>query len=92
MSGGSFNYAFHHVYDFVEMLRQKISNSATPNEWGESRCLPPEVLAKLQAIAKDADRTANLMREAEWFFSVDTGEEDFLERVAEIDSGELVAR
>ena len=50
------------------------------------------MLAKLQAIAKDVDRTANLMREAEWFFSVDTGEEDFLERVAEIDSGELVAR
>ncbi len=50
------------------------------------------MLAKLQAIAKDADRTANLMREAEWLYSGDTSEDDFLERVAEIESGELVAR
>jgi hypothetical protein len=31
-----------------------------------------------------ADITAKLMKEAEWFYSGDTGEESFVERVDEI--------
>ena len=85
MSGGSFNYAFCRVIEFVEELQRKI-------KYGRFRNYSPEVIAKLQGIAKDAERTAQLMREAEWLYSGDTSEDDFLERVAEIESGELVAR
>lgn len=79
MSGGSFNYAYSHVADFARDLRAKLDEH--PEYWDD-----PAVLAKLREIAALAQRAADLMFEAEWLYSGDTGEDTFLARVKKIES------
>jgi hypothetical protein len=42
-------------------------------------------IEKLKEIQVMADHTAALMREVEWLYSGDTGDESFMARVAEIE-------
>lgn len=69
MSGGSFNYAFMTVAQFAEELEVKL----TENRYGFE--LPTN--KKLTEILALAGYTAALMREVEWLYSGDTGEESF---------------
>ena len=84
MSGGSFRYAYNHVEQFVEELHNKIDDNDKPNEWGDGFGFSPEVLVKLQEAVHIATLSAKLMKEVEWLYSGDTGEDTFLERVAKI--------
>lgn len=84
MSGGSFRYAYNHVEQFVEELHNKIDDNDKPNEWGDGFGFSPEVLVKLQEVVDIATLSAKLMKEVEWLYSGDTGEDTFLERVAKI--------
>lgn len=85
MSGGSFNYAFHQVGQFIEELEVKLDNADKIDEFG---CCPnyfePRVLAKLRNIATMARYTAKLMKEVEWLYSGDIGEDTFMKRIDEI--------
>jgi len=85
MSGGSFNYAFHHVGQFIEELELKLDNADKIDEFG---CYPnyfePRVLAKLRNIVILARYTAKLMKEVEWLYSGDIGEDTFMKRIDEI--------
>ena len=88
MSGGSFDYAYSRVNIFADELGNKIDNTDILNEWGEKpNSFSPEVVAKLREIQTITVRTAKLMREVEWFYSSDTGEDTFLSRVSEIEAG-----
>ncbi len=79
MSGGSFDYVWLRVYEFVNDLAGRI---ITPNE-----DFKPETIAKLREIEKTVRLAGKLMREVEYLYSGDTGNETFLERVAEIERG-----
>ena len=77
MSGGSFNYAFWVTAQFADELEVKLYENRYEFE------LPTrKKLVEIQALAS---YTAKLMREAEWLYSGDTGDESFLQRVAEIE-------
>lgn len=77
MSGGSFKYAFYHVQEFADELKNQLEDQAVQVTYGA------EVRAILAGIVKQAGHMAQLMKETEWLFSGDTSEETFLARVAE---------
>jgi hypothetical protein len=86
MSGGVFDYAYMYVSRFADELELKIENRKTANEWGETYYdYSDEVINKLNEILKDARRISSLMKEVEWLYSGDTGEDTFLERVNRIE-------
>ncbi len=75
MSGGSFDYAYLKTKTFADELEAKLH--MTEYEFSD------EVRAKLNLILDQTKKTAFMMREVEWLFSGDTGEDSFLERIAE---------
>lgn len=79
MSGGSFNYAYLRVDDFVSELKSRMEDAMAITD------LDSKVDTKLIEIRKQAQKTADLMKEVEWLFSGDTGNETFLERVKQIE-------
>lgn len=89
MSGGSFDYAFCRVDQFAAELCMRLDEHDQVNEWGDKpNEFGPETLAKLREIEYLARHVAKLMKEAEWLYSGDTGEESFMRRVGEIREAE----
>lgn len=76
MSGGSFDYAYIRVSNFVDELVSRIQE--------DKQELNPETIDRLKQVASMADLTAKLMKEAEWLYSGDTGEETFCKAVEEL--------
>lgn len=81
MSGGSFDYVYRRVIEFADKLDELIKGSQL---LGEGYKWSPEVTARLQQILNLAEETAAYMKETEWLFSGDIGEETFLKNVNEI--------
>ena len=87
MSGGSFNYAYSHASSFADELANKLNLFDKVNDWGEKpNYFPPEVLAKLNEIKATVEHAAKIMREVEWLYSGDTGDETFMRRINEIEA------
>lgn len=87
MSGGSFNYAYVSVQTFCEELEIKIRQNGKPRDDSpyDDEHYPEysaETLFALGQILEDAERVAKLMRETEWLYSGDHGEESFQRLVA----------
>lgn len=80
MSGGSFNYAYHHVSSFVYELKNKLD----AQQHGEAEKMPDTVLKMLSRISVVAELSSDLMREVEYLFSHDTSEGTFMRRVEKI--------
>ena len=78
MSGGRFNYAYSRVQVFAEDLRQKLD--------ADEEGFLPATVAKLAEIQRLAEKTAALMRAAEWLYSGDTGDESFMREVAQVEA------
>jgi predicted house-cleaning noncanonical NTP pyrophosphatase (MazG superfamily) len=79
MSGGSFDYAFYRAQDFADKLEEKLESAAT-----ESEPFEPATLEKLAHIAKVARHVSHLMKEAEYLYSGDNGEESFAKNLAKL--------
>lgn len=84
MSGGSFDYAYSRVLQFAEELRAKIADNGKENDYGEKCEFSAQTIARLQSIVEDAERTAKLMKAAEWLYSGDTGENGFAASVTDV--------
>jgi hypothetical protein len=85
MSGGSFDYAYRHMVEFAEELRDMLSQQGQRKDGWEVGTWEPQVAAKLAEIAAIVDHAAKLAKEVEWLYSGDTGEETFMWRVAKIE-------
>ena len=97
MSGGAFDYAYSRVLQFAEDLRAKIANNGKEDDYGDKLGFSPQTITLLQSIAEDAERTAKLMKAAEWLYSGDTGEDDLAASVLgvcpeEYDAGRLAVQ
>jgi len=79
MSGGSFGTLRWQVDNFSDELKERID---TPNEY-----FYPDTIEKLHEIEKTVRLAGKLMQEVEYLYSGDTGNETFMERVAEIERG-----
>ena len=85
MSGGHFGYTYQRIANFVEELDASFLER---DEEGELKYLfCSEVLAKIYEIRKNATKMAGFMREVEWLFSGDSGEETFMRAIKEIEDG-----
>jgi hypothetical protein len=85
MSGGHFNYAYSRINLFADELANDLDEAGKMNCYGELNPeLPDAVKTIMQEIIDLAEYTSRLMKEAEWYFSGDTGDETFLARVAVI--------
>ena len=90
MSGGSFNYACYQVYQFADELGLRLDEFDKENEWGyKPNNFEPETRAKLREIESLARYTADLMKEAGWLYSGDTGDDLFMERVRKIENSRV---
>ena len=78
MGGGSFDYAFNRLVTFADELEQKLDDELHPGN--------AEVRLRLRRLVSEARRLAPIMKEAEWLYSGDTGEDTFLRRVGELDA------
>ena len=83
MSGGSFDYAYRRAEIFSESLGERLDENYGENGAG----FGPYTIAALRKIETVANYAAKLMKEAEWLYSGDIGEEGFAEAI----KGELGA-
>ncbi len=98
MSGGSFDHAYGRVEEFADSLERKLRAAAEPapagpREDGEDHERPeafiPAVTARLQHVERMARHLSALMKEVEWLYSGDNGEESFLRNYAELEKAGL---
>ena len=94
MSGGSFDYACYRTMQFADDLRNKLQEQGKDpsGEGWTNPTWPTDVACKLAEIAALADYVGALMKEAEWLYSGDTGEDTFAKRVQQIESTRGVMR
>lgn len=87
MSGGSFDYAYWKAEQFADELEVMLSKQDEVNEWNEKPYYMEEATrVKLQEIEKMVRTASKMMKEVEWLYSGDTGEDSFMKRVAEIEA------
>ncbi len=80
MSGGSFDFAYSKVTDFADELSARLDTEpAYPHS--------EVVRERLQRLVIEARKLAALMRETEWLYSGDHGEQTYLDLVEKIDAG-----
>lgn len=86
MSGGHFGLAYAEVLNFALNLKDELDFADRPNEDGETPyAFQPDTRAKLREIEALALKTSALMREVEWLFSGDTGDDTFMAHTAQIE-------
>ena len=86
MSGGSFNSAYQKTQYFSDELESRLDESVDSDDWKPE----PQTADKLREIVKIARYAARLMKEVEWLYSGDTGDESFMRRVEVIESSNAV--
>jgi hypothetical protein len=85
MSGGAFDYAYAKVRSFADELELKIHKNNETDVYDEAPYgYRPDTLEALDCIREEALRVSQFMREAEWLYSGDIGEETFLKRIENI--------
>lgn len=82
MSGGHFNdsgYVYYKISQFADELENELEEKKYFAEY------EPEVLKIMKEALPSIRRTAKMMKEIDYYFSGDTGEESFLRRIKELD-------
>lgn len=83
MSGGSFDYAYAHAWQFADELAERLDAGTEYSA---------ETVTMLRQIVDVARRAGSLMREAEWLFTGWADEDEFKRRIAAIDGADRVER
>lgn len=86
MSGGHFcdnNYIYYRVYQFADELENEIQNNNKKDDFGYSRDFSDETLAILKAKVEQMRKIAQAMREIDYLYSGDHGEDSFLRAIKE---------
>lgn len=83
MSGGCFNYNQHYIKSIGENIELYADTNSEKNEWGESRDYPREVIERFRLTAQILQHAYDLVREADWLLSGDTGVDTFMPRTDE---------
>lgn len=86
MSGGAFNYAYCRVNEFADDLRIRLDERDKVDEYGYTpNSLSDEVYDTMRKIERLARFMAEMMKEVEWLYSADTGEDTFMKYVKQIE-------
>ena len=87
MSGGHFNsneYIYYQVSQFADELESEIENNDRKDEWGYCPGYSEEVLSYLREQIPILRKMSQVMRDIDYLYSGDHGEDSFLERVKKI--------
>lgn len=88
MSGGHFNgndYVYFRVRDFAEELEEEIANNNKIDEYGSCKNFKPETLEYLKKQVKAIEVMSRIMREIDYLYSGDTGEDTFFREIHKIE-------
>lgn len=77
MSGGHFDYSYHRVNEFTDRLEMDIKNNKKEDEYGYSYDYSDETIYNLTRVLHFSKMLSEIMKEVEWMYSGDTGEDDF---------------
>lgn len=83
MSGGHFNYSYHHLAQFCDQLESDIRNNHKKDQWGYAHNFREDVIYELNVILSKAKELTKLMKHVEWLYSGDDSEETFLKNIKE---------
>jgi hypothetical protein len=83
MSGGAFDYAYFRTEQFVDDLGDEMKKNHIKDKYGYSTDFSEATINQLKIIRDLCKEAAFLMREAEWLYSSDTGEDSFAKRIEE---------
>ena len=87
MSGGHYNYQYHHIFNLADDIRTDIKNNDVEDDFGFKFGYTTELLEVLEVITAHMEILGKMAKEIEWLYSDDIGEETFLERIEEIIKG-----
>ena len=90
MSGGHFNgnrYIYYQVDNFADELEKEILNNTKPDEWGYIRDMSEETLAYLKPKVEEIRKLAKIMKEIDYLYSGDHGEDSFMNIIKRIENG-----
>jgi tRNA G26 N,N-dimethylase Trm1 len=91
MSGGSFDYCYSAVNEFVGVLEIKLRNNNKKSD-GFSYDFGPEIVNELEKVRDECTKVGALMKAVEWLYSGDFGPETFLKEIAKIYSNSKKSR
>ena len=74
MSGGAFDYAYHHIGNMADELEKKITADYDPQDGYH---LDPHTLDRMRVLLAILRAAKDMSYSAEWLYSGDTGEEQF---------------
>ena len=86
MSGGTLHpeYCYYMVSQFADELENKIENNDRKDEWGYCPGYGEDVLSYLREQIPILRKMSQVMRDIDYLYSGDHGEDSFLERVKKI--------
>ena len=86
MSGGHFNnsdYIYYRVYEFADELENEIQNNDKPDAYDYAPKYKEEVIHFLKCKVEEIRKLAKLMKEIDYLYSGDHGEDTFMKAVKE---------
>ena len=86
MSGGHFNsngYIYYRVYEFADELENEIQNNNRPDEYNYAPEYKEEVIQFLKCKVEEIRKLAKIMKEIDYLYSGDHGEDTFMKVVKE---------
>jgi len=85
MSGGAFDYAYEKVLSFADSLREEIERNNIPDStYGFCNSFSGSTILYMKDIEIISRICASLMKEVEWLYSADTGEDTFTNNVVKL--------
>lgn len=85
MSGGSFDYAYSKVLNFADRLQEEIERNNIPDPvYNCCQNFSSNTVGFLKDIEVITRIVASLMKETEWLYSSDTGEDTFVREVVKL--------
>lgn len=91
MSGGHFTnngYDYYKVHQFADELENDIAHNENPNEYQYAPRFKEETLSYMRKQVISLRKTAQIMRAIDYLYSGDYGEDNFFERIKEIERGD----
>ena len=87
MSGGHFgDYDYYKVYQFADELELDIDNNDKPDEYGWKHNHDPDVIDVLREQIPKLRKMATIMRDIDYLYSGDIGDDGFLLRMKETEA------
>ena len=83
MSGGFFDHRNYYLSDFVELIKQEISNNKKENSYGDMNNFTDETIEEFKNAIKLLEKASVYVHRIDWLLMGDDGEKNFHSRLKE---------